>query len=99
MIVGLIEFYIAGAISIIGIVEWIKHLNIKNIDKYLPYISLILSLIGGICAANTYEELTIWNVFVCFGGMLSCVQLGYQAIVQSICGAIDKYINNKTKED
>lgn len=94
----LFEFYIAGSIAIIGIIEWIKKLNIKNIDKYTPYISLALSLIAGLCAANTYEKLTLWNVFICFGGMLACVQLGYQAVVQSICGAIDSYINKKSKE-
>ncbi len=95
----LFEFYIAGSIAIIGIIEWIKRLNIKNIDKYIPYISLVLSLVAGLCAANTYEKLTLWNIFTCFGGMLACVQLGYQAVVQSICGAIDSYINKKSKKE
>ena len=42
-----------------------------------------------------------WNIFCCCGGLLACVQLGYQAVVESICKAINNYINGKSekKED
>lgn len=94
----LVEFYILGAISIIGIIQWIKHLKIEKLNKFIPYISLVLSLIGGIFAANTFDKLTIWNVFVCFGGMLAVVQLGYESIIKSLGGAIDNFINRRNSK-
>lgn len=92
-----LEFYITGAISIIGIIEWIKHLKISNLEKFTPYISLILCIIASIFAAITYNKFTFWNIFVYFGVLLSCVQLGYQSIVQSICKAINNFINPVNK--
>ena len=93
-----IEFTIEGTFVIIGIIEWLKNLNIKNIKKYAPYISLLLSIGLGLAAALTYEKLTLWNVLVCSGMILSMTQLGYQAIVESICKAINNYINGKKEE-
>lgn len=90
------EFAIEGTFVIIGVIEWLKELNIKNIKKYAPYISLLMSVGLGFAAAATYEKLTIWNVTVCSGIILAMTQLGYQAIVESICGAIDRFLNRKS---
>lgn len=87
------EFAIEGTFVIIGVIEWLKKLNIKNIKKYAPYISLLLSIALGFAAASTYEKLTVWNVISCSGIILAMTQLGYQAIVESICGAINRYLN------
>lgn len=97
----LFEFYIAGTVAIIGIVEWLKQLNIKNFHKLAPYISLILSCVAGVFAAKSFGKMDTWNIFCCCGGLLACVQLGYQSVVESICGAINNYINSKkeTKKD
>lgn len=94
----LFEFYIAGTVAIIGIIEWLKHLNIKNFHKIAPYISLILSCIAGTFAAKSFGKLDVWNIFCCCGGLLATVQLGYQAVVESICGAINNYINGKKEK-
>lgn len=94
----LFEFYTAGTVAIIGIVEWLKQLNIKNFHKYAPYVSLVLSIFAGIFAAKSFGKLDVWNIFCCCGGLLACVQLGYQAIVESICKAINRYINGKTEQ-
>ena len=94
----LFEFYIAGSVAIIGIIEWCKHLNIKNFSKLAPYISLLLSIFAGVFAAKSFGKLDVWNVFCCCGGLLACVQLGYQSIVESICKAINNYINGKKEE-
>ena len=93
------EFYIAGTVAIIGIIEWLKQLEIKNFKKFAPYISLILSTIAGTFAAKSFGHLDAWNIFCCCGGLLACVQLGYQAIVESICKAINNFINGKSKEE
>lgn len=92
----LIEFYTAGTIAIIGIIEWLKHLNIKNFKRVAPYISLILCILAGIFAAKSSGKLDAWGVFCYCGGLLSFVQLGYQAVVESICGAIDHYLKRNT---
>ena len=94
----LFEFYIAGSVAIIGIIEWCKHLNIKNFSKLAPYISLLLSIFAGVFAAKSFGKLDVWNIFCCCGGLLACVQLGYQSIVESICKAINNYINGKKEE-
>ena len=94
----LIEFYVAGSVAIIGIVEWLKHLDIKNFSKFAPYISLILCVFAGVFAAKSFGHMDIWNIFCCCGGLLATVQLGYQAVVESICGAINKYLNGKKEE-
>lgn len=91
----LFEFYIAGTIAIIGLIEWLKHLNIKNFTKYAPYISLALSIVAGLFAAKSFGKFDVWNIFCCCGGLLACVQLGYQSIVESIGKAINSYINGK----
>ena len=93
------EFYIAGTVAIIGIMEWLKQLNIKNFHKFAPYISLILSCIAGTFAAKSFGRMDTWNIFCCCGGLLACVQLGYQSIVESICKAINNFINGKSKEE
>lgn len=92
------EFAIEGTFIIIGMIEWLKNLNIKNIKKYAPYISLLMSIVLGFAAATTYEKLTIWNVISCSGIILAMTQLGYQAIVESICGAIDRFLNKNNTE-
>lgn len=99
----LIEFCAAGAIAIIGIIEWLKQLEIKNFHKYAPYVSLVLCIVAGIFAASSTGKFDIWNVFCYCGIQLSFVQLGYQAIVESICRAINKFLNKdkyiETKEE
>lgn len=95
----MIEFYVAGSIAIIGIIEWLKQLNIKNFHKLAPYISLVLCLVAGFFAAKSNGKVDAWNIFCYCGGLLATVQLGYQAVVESICGAISRYLNkNKTEE-
>lgn len=95
----MIEFYVAGSIAIIGIIEWLKQLNIKNFHKLAPYISLVLCLVAGFFAAKSNGKIDAWNIFCYCGGLLATVQLGYQAVVESICGAISRYLNkNKTEE-
>lgn len=94
----LFEFYIAGSVAIIGIVEWCKHLNIKNFGKIAPYVSLALCVFAGLFAAKSFNHFDVWTIFCCCGGLLATVQLGYQAIVESICGAINNYINGKKEE-
>ena len=94
----LFEFYIAGSVAIIGIIEWCKHLNIKNFSKLAPYISLLLSIFAGVFFFFSFGKLDVWNIFCCCGGLLACVQLGYQSIVESICKAINNYINGKKEE-
>jgi len=81
------DFYIGGAIAIIGSLEWLKHTKI-NI-KWMPYISLLFCIIAGSAAAYSIG-FTVWNAFACIGGLLAVTQLGYQAIVEGICGAINK---------
>jgi len=95
----LFEFYIAGSMAIIGIIEWLKQLNIKNFHKLAPYVSLILSVMAGIFAAKSFGHMDVWNIFCCCGGLLATVQLGYQAVVESICTAINNYINGKKEKD
>ena len=99
----LVEFYAAGTVAIIGIIEWLKHLNIKNFTKLAPYISLALCIMAGFFAAKSNGKLDAWNIFCYCGGLLASVQLGYQAVVEAICGAIDRYLNkdkyNETKID
>lgn len=92
----LVEFYVAGTIAIIGIIEWLKHLNIKNFTKFAPYISLALCVIAGFFAAKSNGKVDAWNIFCYCGGLLASVQLGYQAVVESICGAINHYLNKNT---
>lgn len=92
----LVEFYAAGTIAIIGIIEWLKHLNIKNFTKLAPYISLVLCVIAGFFAAKSNGKVDAWNIFCYCGGLLASVQLGYQAVVESICGAINHYLNKNT---
>lgn len=92
----LVEFYAAGTIAIIGIIEWLKHLNIKNFTKFAPYISLVLCVIAGFFAAKSNGKVDAWNIFCYCGGLLASVQLGYQAVVESICGAINHYLNKDT---
>jgi len=94
----LFEFYIAGTVAIIGIIEWLKQLNIKNFGKWAPYVSLVLSCVAGVFAAKSFGHMDVWNIFCCCGGLLACVQLGYQSVVESICGAINRYINGKKEE-
>ena len=92
----LVEFYAAGTIAIIGIIEWLKHLNIKNFTKFAPYISLVLCVMAGFFAAKSNGKVDTWNIFCYCGGLLASVQLGYQAVVESICGAINHYLNKNT---
>ena len=92
----LVEFYAAGTIAIIGIIEWLKHLNIKNVTKFAPYISLVLCVIAGFFAAKSNGKVDAWNIFCYCGGLLASVQLEYQAVVESICGAINHYLNKNT---
>lgn len=94
----MIEFYVAGSIAIIGIIEWLKQLNIKNFHKLAPYISLVLCISSGLFAAKSFNRLDAWTIFCCCGGLLATVQLGYQAIVESICRAINKYLNKNKYE-
>lgn len=94
----LVEFYAAGTIAIIGIIEWLKHLNIKNFNKLAPYISLILCVIAGIFAAISNKTVDAWNIFCYCGGLLASVQLGYQAVVEAICGAINRFLNKNINE-
>lgn len=94
----LVEFYTAGTIAIIGIIEWLKQLNIKNFHKLAPYVSLILCTMAGIFAAKSGGKLDAWNIFYYCGGLLACVQLGYQAVVESICRAINRYLNKEDYE-
>lgn len=89
----LVEFYAAGTVAIIGIIEWLKHLNIKNFTKFAPYISLALCIMAGFFAAKSNGKLDAWNIFCYCGGLLASVQLGYQAVVEAICGAIDRHLN------
>lgn len=95
----LFEFYIAGTVAIIGIIEWLKQLNIKNFHKFAPYASLLLSVLAGVFAAKSFGHMDAWNIFCCCGGLLACVQLGYQAVVESICKAINNYINKPEKKE
>ena len=100
--IELVEFYMAGTIAIIGIIEWLKQLNIKNFHKFAPYISLLLCVLAGFFAAKSNAKVDGWNIFCYCGGLLACVQLGYQAVVESICGAINRFLNknnSETKED
>lgn len=94
----LIEFYGAGTIAIIGIIEWLKQLEIKNFKKFTPYVSLILCIVAGFFAAKSNAKLDAWNIFCYCGGLLACVQLGYQAVVEAICGAINRYLNKNNNE-
>ena len=94
----MIEFYVAGSVAIIGIIEWLKQLNIKNFHKLAPYVSLVLCIASGLFAAKSFGRLDAWTIFCCCGGLLATVQLGYQAVVESICGAIDRYLNGKKEE-
>ena len=91
--VELVEFYVAGTVAIIGIIEWLKQLNIKNFHKLAPYISLLLCVVAGIFAAKSVNKLDAWNIFCYCGALLAFVQLSYQAVVESICGAINRYLN------
>ncbi len=93
-----IEFYAAGTIAIIGVIEWLKKLNIKNFSKWAPYISLILCLTAGTFAAKSNGKFDAWNIFCCCGILLASVQLGYQAVVESICGAINRFLNQNNNE-
>lgn len=95
----LIDFYVAGTVAIIGIIEWLKQLNIKNFTKFAPYISLLLCLIAGFFAAKSNNKLDAWNIFCYCGGLLASVQLGYQAVVESICSAISRYLNKDTHKE
>ena len=72
--------------------------NIKNFHKLAPYVSLVLCVGSGLFAAQSFNRLDAWTIFCCCGGLLATVQLGYQAIVESICGAINNYINGKKEE-
>ena len=94
----LIEFYGAGTIAIIGIIEWLKQLEIKNFKKFTPYVSLVLCIVAGFFAAKSNAKLDAWNIFCYCGGLLACVQLGYQAVVEAICGAINRYLNKNNTE-
>lgn len=96
--VELVEFYVAGTIAIIGIIEWLKHLNIKNFHRFAPYVSLVLCMIAGFFAAKSNGKVDAWNIFCYCGGLLSFVQLGYQSIVESICGAINRFLNKNNPE-
>ena len=53
----LIEFYGAGTIAIIGIIEWLKQLEIKNFKKFTPYVSLVLCIVAGFFAAKSNAKL------------------------------------------
>ena len=96
--IELVEFYMAGTIAIIGIIEWLKQLEIKNFKKLAPYISLVLCLVAGFFAAKSNAKMDAWNIFCYCGGLLACVQLGYQAVVESICGAINRFLNKDSNE-
>lgn len=93
----MVEFYAAGTVAIIGIIEWLKQLNIKNFHKLAPYISLVLCAMAGTFAAKSAGKLDAWNIFCYCGGLLASVQLGYQAVVESICGAINRYLNRNNE--
>lgn len=93
------EFAIEGTFIVIGLVEWLKKLNIKNFSKWTPYISLLLSIVlGCIAAYSNYENVTIWNIVSCSGIVLAMVQLGYQAIVQGIITAVESFVSTKKKQ-
>jgi len=96
--IELVEFYAAGTIAIIGIIEWLKQLEIKNFKKFAPYISLVLCIMAGLFAAISNKTMDIWSIFCYCGGLLACVQLGYQAVVEAICGAINRYLNRNNTE-
>ncbi len=96
--IELVEFYMAGTIAIIGIIEWLKQLNIKNFHKFAPYVSLLLCVLAGFFAAKSNAKADVWNIFCYCGGLLACVQLGYQAVVESICGAINRFLNKNNSE-
>jgi len=79
------EELVLGAISIIGIIEWLKNLDPeKKLKKFYKFFPLVLSLVPAVLISSLAENMT-WafiglNALVIF----SFSTLGYQTIIETI---------------
>lgn len=96
MFENLLPIYFTGTLSIIGICQWLKNTPFGDkIKKYMPYISLVLSMIFGWLAARDLDTYSWWTVISCGLCILAITQLGYQAIIKGIGDMISNKFGNK----
>ena len=76
---------IFGAISVIGIIEWLKQLDPENkLKKFYKFLPILVSAIPAVLISHSAGNFIWSSILLNLTVIFSFSTLGYQAIVETI---------------
>lgn len=84
-----------ASISIVGICEWLKNLDINWIKRAIKWISPILCVVFACC--YSLHQWSEFSVLAMSGVLLATTQLGYEVLMKPIKDLLAKLVNKEDK--